>query len=74
MAKRKTKPKTDKTAAAEQQRAIYAWSRKNFSAADLQKFTVAEKGVPAEKVLQEMKEIHKKLSKKRAWHAADQQR
>jgi hypothetical protein len=38
---------------------IYAQSRKDFSAADLQKYTVIEKGVPLEKVIAAMEKIQK---------------
>ncbi len=65
MTKPKSTTKAAKMAEDARLKEIYAWSRANFSAADLQKFTVVEKGVPAEKVLKQMKEIHKKHSKKR---------
>lgn len=42
----------------------YAESRRNFTAAELQKYTVDEKGVPAEQVLSEMEEIHRKYGRK----------
>lgn len=45
-------------------RAIYDKVRREFTAADLQKYTVIEKTIPARKVLAEMK----------AAHAADVQR
>ena len=40
----------------------YAVSRRNFTAGELQKYTVDEKGVPAEQVLAEMEEIHRKYT------------
>ena len=39
--------------------AIYAKSRREFSASDLQKFTVMEKGVPIQKVIREMEKIQR---------------
>ncbi|GEM_PF-1894826 len=39
---------------------IYAAARKNFTAYDLQKFTRDEPMVPAEQVLAEMEEIHRR--------------
>jgi len=48
---------------------IYAKRRKAFTAADLQKFTEIEEGIPFEQVLAEMKAIHReetaKLKKKK---------
>ncbi len=44
---------------------IYAQARREFTAADLQKYTVIEKGVPAEKVLAEMEEIQRRYSRKK---------
>lgn len=46
--------------------AIYAKSRAEFSAADLQKFTVTEKGIPLEKVIAEMEKIQKNYKPKKA--------
>ena len=46
--------------------AIYARARRKFSAADLQKYTVIEKGVPLEQVITEMEAIHKKHKRKKA--------
>jgi hypothetical protein len=39
-------------------RQIYAAARKAFTAADLQKFTEKDSGVPMEKVLADMERIH----------------
>jgi hypothetical protein len=47
-------------------RAIYAKSRAEFSAADLQRFTVLEKGVPLENVIAEMEKIHKRYKPRKA--------
>jgi hypothetical protein len=63
MAKRKKK---DEPPDDQGLREIYEESRKNFTAAQLQKFTVIEKGIPAEKVLAEMKKIHCEVSRKRS--------
>ncbi len=46
-------------------RAIYSRFRREFSASDLQKYTVIEEGVPAEQVLAAMEEIHRKEKKKK---------
>jgi hypothetical protein len=45
---------------------IYAKSRAEFSAADLQKFAVIEKGIPLEKVIEEMEKIQKSYKPKKA--------
>jgi hypothetical protein len=47
-------------------RAIYAKSRREFSAADLQKFTVVEQGIPLKKVIAEMEKIQKNARSKKA--------
>jgi hypothetical protein len=46
-------------------REIYAKARREFTAADLQKYTVIEKGVPMEKVLADMERIHRQEARKR---------
>lgn len=46
-------------------RQIYAAYKKQFTAADLQKYTVDEPMVPAEQVLQEMERIHREETRKR---------
>jgi hypothetical protein len=46
--------------------AIYAKSRREFSAADLQKFTVVEKGIPLENVIAAMERIQKNHRRKKA--------
>ena len=67
MAKRKddksgrSKAKVDKKL-----QAIYAKSRREFSAADLQKFTVIEKGIPLEKTIAEMEKIQRNYKPKKA--------
>jgi hypothetical protein len=44
---------------------LYAKMRQKFTAADLQKYTEIEEGIPAEQVLAEMEEIHRKVTRKR---------
>jgi hypothetical protein len=44
---------------------IYAQIRKEFTAADLQKYTVDEPMVPMKKVLAQMEAIHKEETQKR---------
>jgi hypothetical protein len=46
-------------------RQIYAKLRREFTAADLQKFTDMEPTVPAEKLLSELEAIHRAETKKR---------
>lgn len=46
------------------EREVLARARKEFSAADLQKFTEIEEGVPARQVLSEMRAIHRDVTKK----------
>jgi hypothetical protein len=58
---RRSKGKVDKRL-----QAIYAKSRAEFSAADLQKFTEIEEGIPFEEVLAELEKIHRKSNAKRA--------
>ena len=45
-------------------RQIYAIVKKNFTAADLQKYTVDEPMVPAEQVLAELEAIHREETEK----------
>lgn len=42
---------------------IYKEYRENFTAADLQRYTEEEPGIPAEKVLAEMEAIHRRVTK-----------
>ena len=44
---------------------IYALHRKQFTAADLQKFTEVEEGIPVEKIIAEMEEIQREQTQKR---------
>ena len=45
-------------------RAIYDKIRREFSAADLQKYTEIEVGIPIEEVLADMEKIHRQVSRK----------
>ena len=44
---------------------IYAKARRAFTAADLQKYTEIEEGVPAEQLLAELEAIQREESRKR---------
>jgi len=67
MAKRKNQnPKGSGSKEDKKLQALYAKMRKKFSAADLQRYTEIEEGVPARKVLAEMEEIHRRIQRKRA--------
>jgi hypothetical protein len=46
-------------------REIYARALEEFSAADLQKFTEIDEGIPAEQVLAKMEAIHRRLSSRK---------
>ncbi len=56
---RKSKPKKESL------RAIYARYRREFTAADLQKYTEVEVGIPAEQVFAKMEVIHHRETQKR---------
>ena len=45
-------------------KSIYARLRKAFTAADLQKYTEIEEGVPAEQILAEMEALDREMSQK----------
>jgi hypothetical protein len=47
-------------------RAIYAQLKQEFTAADLQKYTEIEDGIPLDKIIAEMEAIHQKYLRKRA--------
>jgi len=67
MAKRKSnKPRKPRTKKDKALQAIYDRVRREFSAADLQKYTRIEKGVPLEKVIEQMEAIHFRITGKRA--------
>jgi hypothetical protein len=67
MAKRKeTRANRPGTREDERLRAIYKKSRQEFSAADLQKFTEEEEGVPFQTVLDDLERMHRTTTKKRA--------
>jgi hypothetical protein len=61
------KPRKRKPSAREDSelKEIYAKYKKEFSAADLQKYTEIEEGIPVEQVIAEMAEIHRKYAGKR---------
>lgn len=67
MAKRKPDKSGKRPLSKEERRlkAIYAKSRKEFTAADLQRYTVNEKGVRIEKVLAELEAAHREFMRKR---------
>jgi hypothetical protein len=67
MAKRKPDKSRRRPLSKEERRlqAIYAKSRREFSAADLQKFTEIEAGVPFEEVLAEVEATHREFMRKR---------
>jgi hypothetical protein len=44
---------------------IYAKAQKAFTAADLQKYTVEEEGIPARKVLAELESVDRQVKEKR---------
>jgi hypothetical protein len=48
-----------KSREAQRIQSIYAKSRREFSAADLQKFTVKERGIPLKKIIREMERIQR---------------
>jgi hypothetical protein len=66
MAKRK-KNEPDRSDADDEKalQALYAKMRREFTAADLQKYTEVEEGIPAEQVIAEMEAIHRKYARKR---------
>jgi hypothetical protein len=68
MAKRKPNKPRKRPLSKEERRlqAIYAKSRREFTAADLQKYTVIEKGIPFEKVIKEMEKIQRNYKPKKA--------
>jgi hypothetical protein len=67
MAKRKPDKPRRRPLSKEERRlkAIYAKSRREFSAADLQKFTEIEAGVPFKEVLAEVEATHREFMRKR---------
>lgn len=62
MATRKNgKPRRSKNQKDKDLKEVYAKIRREFSAADLQKYTEIEVGVPLEEVIAEMEEIHRQV-------------
>lgn len=55
-------------------KAIYAKALRAFTAADLQKYTEIEPGIPAEQVLAEMEAIHREETEKRKLREAKKKR
>lgn len=45
-------------------KALYAEYKRNFTAADLQKYTEIEEGIPLEEVIKEMEQIHRRFKEK----------
>jgi hypothetical protein len=65
MAKRKDdQPRRPRSKEGKRLQAIYAKSRAEFSAGDLQKFTEIEEGILFEKVIAELEEMHRKTKGK----------
>jgi len=67
MAKRKRDQKNEKTLQPTSQdhkelQALYAKMRQQFTAADVQKYTEIEPGIPLEDVIAEMEQIHRQVS------------
>ncbi len=61
MAKRKDdKSRRPKSKEEQRLQAIYAKSRAEFSAADLQKFTEIEEGIPFERIIADLERLHRK--------------
>ena len=67
MAKRKPDKPRKRPLSKEERRlkAIYAKSRREFRAADLQKYTTIEKGIPIEKVMADLEARHREFMRKR---------
>jgi hypothetical protein len=66
MAKRKNgKPHSSRNSDEAWLKMMYAKTRREFSAADLQKYTEIEEGIPAEQVLADCEAIHRRLVKKK---------
>lgn len=45
--------------------ALYAKARREFTTADLQRFTVIEEGIPAEQVIAQLEEIDRKTKRRK---------
>jgi hypothetical protein len=66
MAKRKNeKPQQPSPQGENELQALYAKMRQQFTAADLQKYTEIEPGIPLEDVIAEMEAIHREETEKR---------
>ncbi len=64
--KRNQKPRAVSRARSKSLQALYRKAREEFTAADLQKFTVIEKGIPLKKVVADMIRIQERLEKRKA--------
>ena len=65
MAMRKNGTSRPKAESKKDLKAQYAKYRREFTAADLQRYTETDQGVPADKVLSQMKSIHRQETRKR---------
>ena len=65
MAQRKRPRKNSSAKKPESLRAIYARFKREFSAADLQKYTVDEPLIPARQLLAELEKVQKQYDRKR---------
>ena len=67
MANRKNdKPQRTPSRKKKELQAVYDRVRREFSAADLQKYTEIEPGIPFAQVLAELEETHRQTKRKRA--------
>jgi hypothetical protein len=67
MAKQKNeKPRQSQPKKNKELRAIYDRVRRDFTAADLQKYTEIEGGIPLKQVIAELEEIHCKTKRRRS--------
>jgi hypothetical protein len=60
------KPRRNRAREDRELQALYDEMRRKFTAADLQKYTEAEEGVPLERVISAMEEIHRNFRGKKA--------
>jgi hypothetical protein len=65
MAKRKTEVPILRIKKGDSLKTIYAKYRKNFTAADLQKYTEMEEGFPAEQLVAELKALDREVAQGR---------
>jgi hypothetical protein len=68
MAKRKNdKPRQSQPKKTKEVQAIYDRVRREFTAADLQKYTEIEEGIPLGQVIAELEALYRKTKQKRAY-------